>query len=175
MNEQVKPQKTTSSPPNQPPPPLPPPLAEEPKRTVKPLGIDAFGWKEHRNPGHWACVEFGTPLEDVLEPAFWANVASKMSCNHTIEVHWPDGNQYAELYVRACGRNWADVWLMRHCQADKAAYAPSKRNQLVVAWAGPVDKFRVTRTGDNAVIMAGFQSEADAHRWRDEYLRKLNS
>lgn len=139
---------------------------------VVPLSEDRWQLKEHRNPGHWICVAPGTKPDDLLQPAFWANVAKKLAPNTTVEVHWDDASQFAEVYVLASGRNWASVSLLRHQALAKPAL-PQSAAQYGVAFNGPVDKFRVTRLVDNAVIRAGFANEREARNWLDDYVRKV--
>lgn len=145
---------------------------------VVPLSEDRWQLKEHRNPGHWICVPAGTTLEHIQQPSFWANVAKKLAGNSssaagvTVEVHWDDFSQFAEVYVLSNGRNWASVSLLRHQKLAKAAL-PQQANDYSVAFNGPVDRVRITRLSDKAVIRAGFASEREAQRWLDEYLQKL--
>lgn len=139
---------------------------------VSALGVDRWKQKEFENPGHCVYVQSDTKLEQVLAPSFWANVAGKLRPGNTIEVHWDDFSQFAELYVRSCGRNWASVGALRHVEV-KASDVPQARDNYRVSYNGVVDKFRITRLSDNAVIRAGFASELQAQTWLEEYRRKL--
>lgn len=136
------------------------------------LTEDRWQLKEHRNPGHWACVPYGTTIDQITEPKFWANVARHLRPNSTIEVHWDDSSQFAQFYVLSAGRNWASVSLLSHHKLDKPKMQ-QQASEYGVSYAGPVDRFRVTRLADNAVIRAGFPSEGEARKFLDEYLRKL--
>jgi hypothetical protein len=148
-------------------------LAEEPARPAPiPLGEDRWKLKEHQNPGGWICVPHGTTVEDLHQPVFWANVARHLRPSGTVEVHWDDASQFAEFYVLSAGRNWASVSLLRHVKLEKPVL-PQQAHQFGIAFNGPVDKFRVTRLTDGAVIRAGFASEADARKFLEEHLRKL--
>ena len=152
------------------------PEAAPPEAAAKapvPFAANAWALKESANPGFYICVPAGTTVDDCLSPAVWANVAGKMRPYSTIEVHWADGGQFAEFYVESCGRNWAGVWLMRHHVRQTAVVRPIDRTELAVSFNGPVDKYRVTRLSDNAVLQAGFASSSEAQRWADEYRRKL--
>jgi hypothetical protein len=155
-----------------PPAPPSPPQGAVPPAPFVPLRPDRWQLREHRNPGHWICVEPGTTLEQLLEPAFWANVARHLRPNVTVEVHWDDSSQFAELYVTSAGRNWAAVSLLRH--HELARHAPvSQEAQFKVAWMGPVDKFAVIRLKDSAKIKAGFATEALAQAFLGQYLQQL--
>lgn len=151
------------------------PAAAEPLSAaaiVTALGADRWRQKEFENPGHCIYVPYGTSIDDVRAPSFWANVAGKLRPGNTVEVHWDDFGQFAEFYVRSAGRNWASVALLRHVELEAAA-APQAKEQYGVAYNGVVDKFRITRMSDNAVIKAGFASELQARSWLEEYRRKL--
>lgn len=150
------------------------PLPAEIARAVLALKEDRWQLKEHRNPGHWICVPAGVTIEDVLQPAFWANVARKLKPFNTIEVHWDDAGQFAEVYCVSAGRNWASVSLLRHVKLDRAVL-PQQASQYQITFNGPVDRFRIMRLTDNAVIRAGFQSELEARQWLEQYLRNLSA
>jgi hypothetical protein len=154
------------------PPKKPADAKDEAPRTITALGADRWQLLEHRNPGGWCCVPHGTTVEDLLAPAFWAHVARHLRPSTTLQVHWDDGTRFCELYVLAAGRNWASMSLLRDHELTKP-HIPAKANSYDVSFNGPVDKFRVTRRPDNAVIQAGFDSELAARRWLEEYLRKL--
>lgn len=50
-----------------------------------------------------------TPIEHLTQPEFWANVAAKLIPFSTVIVVPSDGTFYAEMVVRAAGRNWAQL------------------------------------------------------------------
>ena len=142
------------------------------KRSIVALTEDRRQLKEHRNPGEWICVPASVTIEDLQEPAFWANVARFVKPSTTVEVHWDDASQFAELYVLSAGRNWASIAVLRHQKLAKRDL-PQSGSRYQVSFNGPVDKYRITREPDNAVIKAGFASEIEARRFLDEYLRKM--
>lgn len=133
---------------------------------------DRWKLKEHMNPGGWACVTHGCLPEDLLEPSAWANVARHLRAGMTVEVHWDDSSHFAEFYVLSAGRNWASVSLLRAHKLDRPKL-PQQANQYDISYNGPVDKFRITRRNDGAVIRSGFASESEARKHLDEYVRKL--
>jgi hypothetical protein len=147
-------------------------MAEAP--APAPLSEDRWGLLESRNPGFWSCVPHAVTIDHLQEPSYWANVARHMRPCTTFQVHWDDSSQFAEFYCLAAGRNWASVSLLRHHKLDKPVI-PQAANRYGVAFNGPVDKFRITRLNDGAVIRAGFPSETEARKFLDEYVRKLSS
>ena len=64
---------------------------------------------EYARQRHHVVPEDDTRFEDLMQEAYWAAVAYMFKPCDIIEVHAEDGSYYAELYVRACGRNWAKV------------------------------------------------------------------
>ena len=137
-----------------------------------PVGEDRWQLKEHRNPGHWVCVQSGVTVEQLLDPGFWANVARHLQARSTIEVHWDDASQFAELYVVDSGRNWASVAVLRHHKIRRPQLKQLAEH-YEVAFNGPVDRFRILRLSDREVIKAGFATEAQAHLFLADYKRKL--
>jgi hypothetical protein len=147
--------------------------ATAPFAPAAPLSFDRWQLKEHRNPGHWICVQAGVTIEQLLEPAFWANVARNLQPRSTVEVHWDDASQFAELYVLDAGRNWASVDVLRHHADLKRPNLKHLAEQYEVGFNGPVDRFRILRLSDREVIKAGFATEVDAHKFLADYKRKL--
>ena len=141
-------------------------------RQLPSLTMDRFSLKESRNPGFHHTAPASVILEDLLQPAYWTNYAGRMQRNSTIEVHWDDSSQFAELYVLDVGRNWASVAPMRHVKLEAAAAAP-KLDQFVVSYNGPVDRFRIVNVGTRTVLKAGFATEVDAQRFLAEHRKKL--
>jgi hypothetical protein len=153
----------------------PPAEAKKAKAEAKPVAPpfteDRWQLKEHRNQGHWICVSPATTPDDLMRPEFWANVARHLHRADTVEVHWDDASQFAELYVLDAGRNWASVDILRHKSLKRPLL--KDQEQYDVGFNGPVDKFRITRRSDRQVIKAGFATEADALKYLSEHKRKM--
>lgn len=141
-------------------------------RAVVPLAENRMRLKEFQNPGFWICVPVGTEVQDLLQPSLWANIARTLKPTSLVEVHWDDATWFAEVYVLSCGRNWASVSILRAHRLEKPSL-PQEAARYGVSYNGPVDRFRVTRFGDGAVMQGGFSSELDARKWLAEYLTKL--
>lgn len=113
-----------------------------------------------------------TTVEDILNPVFWANVSEstfKQSPYNKISVHWDDGKQYAELYVRQAGHSFAVVGLLGH-------WTFTSQNNITdvskysVSYTGHITKYRVIRKEDNQHIKDGFPSEDAAY----DYIKNLD-
>jgi hypothetical protein len=143
-----------------------------PARVLPSLTMDRFGLKESRNPGFWHGAPSEVIVEDLLQPSYWANFAGTLRRNATIEVHWDNSSQFAELYVLDLGRNWVSVALMRHVKLERAA-APPDIDKYVVGYNGAVDQWRIVNVVNRSVLRAGFATEQDAQRFLAEHKKKL--
>lgn len=146
---------------------------EEPRR-VPTLTMDRFHLKDGKNPGLWLCVPKDTHVEDLLVPEFWANFAAsgKIQPCFTVEVHWDDRSQFAELYVLNHGRNWASMSLMRHVPLS-GAVRQSEGEHFRVEYNGPVEQHRIINLKTGTVLRSGFGTKLEADRFLADHLRKL--
>jgi hypothetical protein len=147
---------------------------------AKPLPESRWSLLEQNDPGHWVCLERGTPYESVFEPSFWANIVkrAKFAPGQTIRLVNDEMTVFAELKILECGRNWAVVgeWMRKNREDLERSRPPTKKGaEHHIGWGGPIDKFRILRKGDNAVIRAGFESEAQARIFLDNYLRQIGA
>lgn len=114
--------------------------------------------------------EAETPLEALLNPAFWAHVASSFKPWDHIEVRAEDGSYWAELLVQDASRNWAKVAVLRQVQLNGEAPRAEESDGHIVEWSGPHTKWRVVRKADKAILKDSM-SKADANKWLAEHLR----
>lgn len=106
----------------------------------------------------------GTPFDAILEPAYWAHVASQFKPFSRIEVNAPDNSYFAELIVLDCDKMWAKVEVLRKVDFAEGATAITESiGGLKVGWGGPFHKFRVLRGAD--VLAKGFGNRVDAEAW----------
>lgn len=105
---------------------------------------------------HHVVPEDGTKFEDILKEVFWSMVAYKFKPSDIIEVHAEDGSYYAQLYVRACGSNWAKVSPILVARFEDEVKAPDS-DEFKIEWKGPHRKFAVIRISDNECIKDGFE------------------
>jgi hypothetical protein len=148
--------------------PLPLPLAQ--------LTMDRFGLLESFNPGFYHCAPKGVTIEQLLDPSYWCNYAGRLGTrgrNTTIQVHWDDSSQFAELYVFNYGRNWVSVGLLRHCPDLRPGAPAPKAERFFVHHNGPVEQHRIVNLDTNTVLRSGFATEIDAQRFLAEHLKKL--
>lgn len=151
-------------------------LAEAPKdqrRTImlSPARHQLF---QHSNNRHFVTAEEGTTLEDVMKPAFLANVAPKMRMYDEVTVVTDDGAFWARLLVLEAGRNWVRTMALEafDLQGEANPIAADPMNPYEVSWKGPHRKYAVIRKADRQVVSEGYAIKADAERYMADYLRK---
>jgi hypothetical protein len=156
------------------------PAAQEERATLsRPLAESRWSLREHKDPGHWVCLERDTPYEKVFDPSFWANIAvrARFQPGQSVYVTNDELTVFARLIVLECGRNWVVMGEYDKKTREDLVRArpPSKeRPRHRISHGGPIDKFRILRD-DNQVIKSGFESEAAAQAYLDNYLRLIGA
>jgi len=140
-------------------------MTEENKTAVKKLGASGLKNAEFERIV-WTCKPSNdVEIKDLLEPAFWANVAAKLRIGHQIEAVPPDQSFFVRLLVVGCDRLWAKVIVLQKVQIhkDRVSESPSKKKEdFVVKFNGPKDKWVVLRGTDKLVKGKDSREEADA-------------
>lgn len=151
-------------------------MAEEQKpKQVRVLAPTRVQLTEHANTNFTVTVEEGTAPDDVLDPAYWAHIAARMSPYDEIRIRTDDGIWFARALVSSCGRNWARVKLLELHQLTSADIEMTATDTLethVVRYRGPLHKFSVIRKSDNAVLKEGMLKD-EASRWLAEHLKTV--
>jgi hypothetical protein len=119
-----------------------------------------------------ATPDIGTTFEDVLQPDYWAHIATRFRPTDLIEVHPEDGSYFAVLYVRQSDRLWAKVAVVQHVQFEQPAEA-REDNEFTVKHNGRFHKWIVLRNSDREILAKELETRADAERWIDDYRRKV--
>ena len=117
--------------------------------------------------------EFGTKLEDMLKPEYWAHTGAKLHPTDRIEVIAEDNTWFAELFVVSCARNWAKVTTLRFVELAESTPDETPAIEYKINWGGQNVKHRVVRLSDNATIKDGFASAAEAKKWLADYESNL--
>lgn len=130
------------------------------------LDPSRFHGDEYVNTNWTVTVEAGTSIEDVLNPAFFANIAVKMHQYDRIRVRIDTGEWYAELLVLDCARTWAKTFKLSYFELVKpGADDPAIDDQYFVKHNGPHYKFCVIRKTDKEIMKEGFATKQEAHAW----------
>lgn len=132
-----------------------------------------FARNEYVNTDWTVTVEAGTSLEDVLNPAFFANVAAKMTAYDHIRVRVDTGEWYAELLVLDCGRNWAKMFKLCEHKLTREETNEEIDSQFTVKHLGPHKKYAVIRKSDNETLRDGFTNKHEANAWLASHLLSL--
>jgi hypothetical protein len=121
--------------------------------------------------------EYGTKIEDVLKPEYWAHVASKLKPRCRIEVLAEDNSYFAELLVITCGKTFASVTVLRYIdlsgKVPKPETASDKTEGLdefntadhYVDYVTGQSRGRVIQRSSKNVVKEGFASKKDAAVW----------
>jgi hypothetical protein len=123
------------------------------------------------------CVNayFGTTVEHVLQPGYWANMASKMKPYDHVEVRVDDSTWLAHLLVLEAGRNWARVMVLAKWRLDGADVAQSiVAEEFKIEFKGPQLKWCVIRKRDAAYMSQQHRERSQAEDWLRSYERTLN-
>lgn len=135
-----------------------------------------FALDEHVNCNWTVTVEAGTSLEDVANPAFFANIAARLHPYDHIRVRVDTGEYYAELLVLDCGRAWAKTFVLSKYaltnDADNGLSTGADKDYFVKS-LGPHKKWCVLRKSDKEVIKEGCGTERDANLWLSQYVITL--
>lgn len=121
----------------------------------------------------WSVVpEEGTAFEALLNEEYWAHVGGRLRPGDRIEVQAEDGDFYAELLVRECGRLWARVAVTAYHVFGVDEAGATRDTGHAVKWKGPHHKWSVVRA-DGAVVRHGFDTKPEAGAWLVDYLKQV--
>ena len=111
----------------------------------------------------------GTSLDEMLDEAYWANVASMLNPKDRIEVLAEDNSFFAELLVLSTSKLAAKVVVLRSMEIGKVdrETVASDNSRCRVEWKGGNLKWCAIR--DNDIIRDGFATEAEAERWKKNH------
>lgn len=123
-------------------------------------------------------LEEGQTLDDVMHPAFWANVVNQIMGHaqtggrgDIIEVRKIETGLYAEFMVTEIGPGFVKLIPLR--AVEPPAVEIAENAPLTVKWNVGKRCHDVIRRGDNAVMQSGFQSKAGAAAWIEDHLKKM--
>ena len=125
----------------------------------------------------WVCnCEFGTTIDDIQQPGYWAHMASKLKPYDHIEARVDDSTWLAHLLVLEAGRNWARVIVLNSWRLDSADISQTiAAEEHKVMWKGPQYKFSVIRVRDSALLSKEHRTREQADDWLRNYERTLNA
>lgn len=109
-------------------------------------------------------------LDDLLDPATWQHVQSKLLPGFHITVQ-PEGLPWeAELVVLDSGIGYAKVRLLRQTMLNEPGEVPAT---VYVRWNGPTHKYTIFRKADDVVLNHGHTAIADAEDWARRHVTAM--
>ena len=135
-----------------------------------------FSETEHKNHSWTITVEDGTSIEDVLNPAFLANVAHNLRPYDIIHVRVDSDEWYTQLLVVDCGRNWAKMIKLLEVKLAYEGEEPPvgvHTGLFTVEFKGQHNKWCVIRQSDKALIKEQCASKQEANAWLSTYTMTL--
>ena len=135
-----------------------------------------FGRAEF-NRGHYQVLtEPETKAEHVLVPSYWAHICNRLKAGDIIEVKARDGSYHFEVAVIEVGILMARVRTYPYGKPETVSKeireAASDAGDLKVEFCpGGGHKWRVLKGKD--VIAKGYETQADAQTFANEYANKL--
>ena len=142
-------------------------------RSNKPLILARWSEAQFKQARHAISPEPGTRYEEILDPAFFANIAPKVNSGDIIEVRPGDGSYYAELYVWNKGANWLQVSELKRIERPTAGLMPAANTAFSIEFVEGPHKHRVLRNSDRGVIAHGFDSPEAANLWLAQNLGRI--
>jgi hypothetical protein len=119
------------------------------------------------------CVEPTVSIGDVIKPDFWSHVAAKLHPSDRVEVTTEDGKWFAELYVVACDKTWAQVTLLRKHDLVKEKKEPTNP-EFKHVWRGANHKHSILRVSDDTVLKDGFDTKQLAVDYLNKHLETIS-
>lgn len=143
-----------------------------PKRAV-PLSANSFKLAEYARSSFVATIPANITQEDILEPSFWAHVASSMQTQlrptDRIECVWEDFSQYAEILVirpTKVSATVAMLWSVDLRAGNADIDMGAELANYLIRFAGPTVGYRVIYKPDNSVLKdQGLATESMAKQW----------
>lgn len=117
-----------------------------------------------RNTWRITC-EDGTTQDDLLDPAYWSIISTKLRDYDKIEVTMDDDSVYGVLLVKESGRNYAQVKVLEwHDLTDIEHIEDNRFEQFDVVQKGPHLKYCVIRRSDQEILQQGMKKH-EAMKW----------
>ena len=135
-----------------------------------------FSLTEHKNQNWTLTVEAGTSVEDIMNPAFLANVAARLEDYDIINVRIDTGEWFAQFLVVEHDRAWAKLIKLTFVELVYEGEDPPlgiHTGMFSVEFKGPHNKWCVIRQSDKVKIKEQCASKAEANAWLSSYTMTL--
>lgn len=133
-----------------------------------------LGLAESKRHDYVADIPEAHTREDLLQPSYWAHVATLLAPFDRIECRSETGEWFSDLVVVSAGRNYAVMRELQHVDfTDQPAAAPQAvESKHHIVWKGP-KKFVVVRNSDKSIISEGHHTRTDAQLALDQYEARI--
>lgn len=121
-------------------------------------------------------AEEGTTVDDVLNPTYWASVATQFQVFDKIEVRLETGEWILELIVMSVGRTHATVYLAKRYDLKELADPGVQQDfpkAFEITWRGIQRKFCVKRIADDTYVQESLPTKEAAQVWLDSHERAM--
>lgn len=122
-------------------------------------------------------VPHGVKYEEILQPIFWAHVASQFAGGDKIEARAENGAWYAELLVLDSSRLHAKVGVLNHVvfdeTVDEATEPEAEVSPFSAEFKGPQRLWALIRRKDKEVVKEKFSSKEEANSWLSKNIASL--
>jgi hypothetical protein len=152
---------------------------------AKKINADRIQLAEFVRQIHRISVPVEHNYEDLLDPAYWVNVAPRLTSGDRIEARAEDGSWFAEFYVRSTTKISATVHPLLHTdfkpkneshaseshgvhggEGSTLPAAPATAAaEFHAEWKGPNNKWSVIRKGDKEYASKGHATREEAEAW----------
>lgn len=131
-------------------------------------------FSEHERNEFFVVPENGTPFEALLDPAYWAHVATSFKPCDEIIVNAEDGSYHGRLLVRDAGKLYAKMARLSYIELDEVEVQESSAIPAgyAVKFRGPIQKWSVLRGSD---LLKDGMSKAAANLWLSEHLKTVGT
>ncbi|ESZ07176.1 MULTISPECIES: hypothetical protein [unclassified Mesorhizobium] len=134
-----------------------------------PLNVNGLVLAEVKRSIYRIALSIDDKPTDLLDPAWWVHVASRMRANDRIEVLGFGNEWFAELFVLEVGKiGGARVaFITEPVLLNNDAKVPALP-ELLVTWGGPSDMWKVVKRKDNSVVKDRFDTKEAGLAWIEE-------
>lgn len=129
---------------------------------------------EHRHKTFFADVPAGHILTNLMEPAYWSHIATKVNIGDEIIALAEDNTYRAHLLVLQKGVGWVQVFCLKFDELTKPFEMPADADtSYIIEFSGNYHKWRVTRRVDGQVLVAQLKTRDEAVNWLRNYQATL--
>lgn len=148
---------------------------EPAKKSMPSIMPDRFGLSEEKRRDWIADIPDTVSIDEIMDPSYWAHIASQMQPMDHIEARREDGAWIAYLVVQFCEKNYATVVLDRRLNLTQEGDIPASSIKHYVKWKGPVLKWVVIRSHDSQILKDLMLSRDEAAAWMIDHEKTLGN